>query len=110
MQADVIVGGLAVLLSGLVVLIPVFGLTLRFAIKPFFDTWAEIQRSRIGQDNRSLQARQLDVLEAELQQVQSMLRSVVEAQEFQRQLADPSYAAGSSDHEVAGRFTAPGPV
>ena len=89
MNEDIILGGMAILFSGMVVLVPVLGLTLRFAIKPFFDSWAEIQRSRLKDDQDSLQARQIQLLEVELQQVQQALRSVQEAQDFQRQLADP---------------------
>ena len=95
MDEDIILGGMAILFAGMVVLVPVLGLTLRFAIKPFFDTWADIQRGQLRRDQDSLEARQITLLEAELQQVQSQLRQVVEAQEFQRQLADPvaSYEA-----------------
>lgn len=89
MNEDIILGGMAILFSGMVVLVPVLGLTLRFAIKPFFDSWAEIQRSQLRGAHDSVQARQISLLEAELQQVQDALRAVQEAQDFQRQLADP---------------------
>ena len=89
MDEEIILGGMAILFAGMVVLVPVLGLTLRFAIKPFFDTWAEIQRGQLRADQDSLQSRQINLLEAELQQVQNTLRTVVEAQEFQRQLASP---------------------
>lgn len=95
MDEDIILGGMAILFAGMVVLVPVLGLTLRFAIKPFFDTWADIQRGQLRRDHESLEARQISLLEAELQQVQSQLRQVVEAQEFQRQLADPLEAIPS---------------
>jgi hypothetical protein len=86
---EIILGGMAILFAGMVVLVPVLGLTLRFAIKPFFDTWAEIQRGHLRADHDSIQSRQINLLEAELQQVQNTLRTVVETQEFQRQLASP---------------------
>ena len=95
MDEDIILGGMAILFAGMVVLVPVLGLTLRFAIKPFFDTWADIQRGQLRRGQESLEARQITLLEAELQQVQSQLRQVVEAQEFQRQLADPLEAIPS---------------
>src|SRR5688572_5972792 len=75
MQEDIILGGMAILFAGMVVLVPVLGLTLRFAIKPFFDTWAEIQRNQVRGDQDSLQARQISLLELELDQVQQALRS-----------------------------------
>lgn len=89
MQEDIILGGLSILFTGLVVLVPVLGLTLRFAIKPFFDTWAEIQRSRVNDDHSDLLARQVSLLELELQEVQRTLQSVTDSQDFQRRLADP---------------------
>ena len=89
MDEEIILGGMAILFAGMVVLVPVLGLTLRFAIKPFFDTWAEIQRGQLRADHDSSQTRQINLLEAELQQVQNTLRAVVETQEFQRQLESP---------------------
>ena len=89
MDEDIILGGLTVLFTGLVVLVPVLGLTLRFAIKPFFDTWAEIQRGRLNGDQTALLARQVSLLETELQDVQRTLQSLNDGQEFQRRLADP---------------------
>jgi hypothetical protein len=86
---DIILGGMAILFTGMVVLVPILGLTLRFAIKPFFDTWAEIQRNQLRGEQDSVQSRQLNLLEAELAQVQHALRAVQEGQDFQRQLADP---------------------
>jgi hypothetical protein len=90
LDEEVILGGLSILFAGMVVLVPVLGITLRLAIKPFFDTWAEIQRGRSDSERNALLERQIDLLETELQQVQQVLGSLVEAQEFQRKLADPT--------------------
>jgi hypothetical protein len=99
-QEDIILGGLSILFTGLVVLVPVLGLTLRFAIKPFFDTWAEIQRNRLNDDHSDLLARQVSLLELELQEVQRTLQSVTDGQDFQRRLADPDLAPRSEpSHE-----------
>jgi hypothetical protein len=102
---EVILGGLSILFAGMVVLVPVLGLTLRLAIKPFFDTWAEIQRARNVSQENALLERQVEVLESELQQVQQVLGTLVEAQEFQRKLADHASDAGRvSGREVADGF------
>ena len=77
MDEEIILGGMAILFAGMVVLVPVLGLTLRFAIKPFFDTWAEIQRGQLRRDQESVDARQLELIESELQQIQHTLRMVV---------------------------------
>ena len=89
MDEDIILGGISILFTGMVVLVPVLGLTLRFAIKPFFDTWAEIQRGRPSSEQETLLARQVGLLEGELQEVQRTLQTLVDAQDFQRQLANP---------------------
>ena len=88
MNGGIFVGALAVLLGGMAVLVPIFGLTLRFAIKPLIETWAEVQRGRSSADNTALLERQIGVLEMELQQVQHAIRALSEGQEFQRQLAE----------------------
>lgn len=92
MDEDIILGGLSILFAGLVVLVPVLGFTLRLAIKPFFDSWAEIQRNRLANDQHVQLERQVNLLETEMHHVQDVLRSLVEAQDFQRQLADPGSA------------------
>ena len=89
MDEDIILGGLAILFAGMVVLVPILGLTLRFAIKPFFDSWAEIQRGRVSPDNHALLERQIGLLETEMQEVQRTLDAVVASQDFSRQLANP---------------------
>jgi hypothetical protein len=89
MDEEIILGGMAILFAGMVVLVPVLGLTLRFAIKPFFDSWAEIQRGQLRAEKNSLETREIQLIEAELQQVQQTLQALVEAQDFQRQLRDP---------------------
>lgn len=93
MNEDVILGGMSILFAGMVVLVPVLGLTLRLAIKPFFDTWAEIQRGRVSNDQIAVLERQVSLLESELQQVQHILGSVVDAQDFSRRLAESRPAA-----------------
>lgn len=90
LEEDIILGGLSILFGGLVILVPVLGITLRLAIKPFFDTWAQIQRGRTDTQRNALLERQVELLETELQQVQQVLGSLVEAQDFQRKLADPA--------------------
>ena len=103
MNEEIILGGMSILFTGMVVLVPVLGMTLRLAIKPFFDTWAEIQRGRLANEQIATLERQVSLLESELQQVQHVLGSVVEAQDFSRRLADsrPPSPADSAPAAVA---------
>ena len=79
-------GVLAVLLGGITVLIPVIGLTLRFALKPVVETWAKTRALAASESHTDSLGRQVALLEAELQQVQHTLAGIVEAQDFRRSL------------------------
>ena len=89
LDEDIILGGLTILFTGMAVLVPVLGITLRLAIKPFFDSWAAIQRDRLAGEQNALLSRQVNLLEAEVQEMQRALEAVTEDRDFQRQLAGP---------------------
>ena len=89
MNEDILYGMaavLAVLLGGITVLIPVVGLTLRFALRPVLETWARLRSTPTPDSQTELLARQMSLLEAELQQVQHAVQGLVEAQDFQHSL------------------------
>lgn len=83
---------LAVIFAGIIILVPVLALTIRFALRPVIDSWTRLKQSPQSEQERSLLARRLDLLEAELQQVQHSVKEIAEAQDFQRQLSDRSVA------------------
>lgn len=93
-------GVLAVLLGGMTVLIPVLGFTLRFALKPMVETWERIRQSQANDQQNALLARQVALLETELQQVQHTLQSLTDSHEFQRQLTEraPAPLPGPARH------------
>ena len=75
-----------VIMGTLIVLIPVAGLTARFALKPMVEAlarWKEAQAE--GSGNRLLEQR-VALLEAQLGQVEGSLHRVLEEQEFNRKL------------------------
>lgn len=89
MDEDIIyafVAVLAVLLAGIAVLVPVIGFTLRFALRPVIDSWARLHAPQPPTDQSELLRRQMDLLEAEVQQIQHTVQSLSEAQDFQRRL------------------------
>ena len=91
MNQDIIfamTGVLAVLLGGLVVLIPVLGLTIRFALRPLVDAWIQLRKDGALESETDLLRRQVHLLESELQQMQHSVQSLTEAQEFQRRLEE----------------------
>lgn len=81
-------GVLAVLLGGLVVLIPVLGLTMRFALRPLVEAWIQLRKDAANDAQTDLLRRQVLLLESELQQVQHSVQSLTDAQEFHRRLEE----------------------
>ena len=79
-------GILAILLTGIIILVPVFGLTLRFALRPAIEAWTKLRSENAAPEHTQLLSRQIALLESELQQVQKTLEHLVEIQEFQHQL------------------------
>jgi len=72
----------------LVVLIPVTGLTLRFAVKPFLKDMAEIRGARRGQlgARDDEQDTRLVRIENQLDSLESSVRQLTEVVQFDRQL------------------------
>lgn len=78
---------LAVFLGSLIVLTPIAGLTLRFALKPIVDAlgrWSEMRSSR---DEVELLAKRVAFLEQQLETLESTVQRLAEVSEFDRQLA-----------------------
>ncbi|MEJ2503295.1 MAG: hypothetical protein P8177_08265 [Gemmatimonadota bacterium] len=66
----------------LIVLIPVAGITLRFALKPVMESIARLLEARVGGQNLELLERRLALLEQEMTQV----RRIAEGSAFDRAL------------------------
>ena len=80
---------IAVVMGILVVLIPVAGLTLRFAMKPITESLARLREGTLEREKAQLLERRVALLEQELHGLDSMkenIASMLEAAEFQRQL------------------------
>jgi hypothetical protein len=70
----------------LIVLIPVAGLTARFALKPLIESISGVMRARQGGDVAALE-RRIAALEAEVTSLRGELASGEEARAFDRRLA-----------------------
>lgn len=78
---------LAVFMGCLIVLTPIAGLTLRFALKPMVDAlgrWSEMRGSR---DAVELLGKRVAFLEQQLETLESTVQRLAEVSEFDRQLA-----------------------
>jgi hypothetical protein len=82
----------AVILGCLMFLIPIAGLTARFAIKPISEALAKSQSGNIDRETVQLLERRLALIEQEvhgLSELRGDLVRVLEEMEFQKQLAQP---------------------
>jgi hypothetical protein len=77
----------------LIVLVPVAGLTARFALKPVIDAFARNLQGRHSNEAVQLVERRLALLEQELTALRTDLQQVGDAKEFYRKLAEPAAAA-----------------
>jgi hypothetical protein len=85
----------AVVMGLLVVLIPIAGVTLRFAIKPITESVARLRESGVEREKIDLLERRMALLEQELHGLGGMredLARALEETEFQRQLRSPQPA------------------
>ncbi len=90
----------AVFLGISVALVPVIGLTARFALKPTVEALSRLFESRGANESVRLLERRIELHEQEIAVLQSGLRSLYEAQEFERQLAAPSPGAEADEPTV----------
>jgi hypothetical protein len=84
---------LVILMSGLVVLIPVAGLTLRFALKPMVDSIARLLEVRngaaAGAASVDLVDKRVQLLEQELQSLRSEMQLLTDRTDFYERLSLP---------------------
>jgi hypothetical protein len=99
----------AIVMGMLVVLIPIAGLTLRFAIKPITESVAKLREGGMEREKVGLLERRMALLEQELHGLEGMredLARIVEATEFNRQLRTPQagqVAGAPAAHAETGR-------
>ena len=83
---EAIIAGLAIFLSMLIVLIPVTGLTLRFALKPLMEALASYQQLQGGKEAQQLLERRFALMEDQVQSMDRSLRELLEEADFRREL------------------------
>lgn len=76
----------AVVLGISTVLVPVIGLTARFALKPTVEALGRLFESRGTNEALQIVERRLDLQEQQIDALQNALRSLNETREFDRQL------------------------
>lgn len=72
--------------GGLIVLVPVVAVSVRFGLKPLVEAKRQLSQ---GAAADLAQDRRLALLEAEMQSIQASLQQLTEAEDFRRQLGTP---------------------
>ena len=72
-----------------VVLVPVIGLTARFALKPVVEALGRVFEGRSNDESMRLLERRLELQEQQIDALQAIVKQVADTQEFDRQLAAP---------------------
>jgi hypothetical protein len=88
---------IATILGISIVLIPVIGLTARFALKPVVEALARVFESRSVDETVRILERRVELQEQQIEALQASLEKLSETQEFDRQLAAPR--AGEAGRE-----------
>ena len=72
-----------------VVLVPVIGITARFALKPAVEALGKVFEARELDESVKILERRVELQEHQIEALQDSLKQLSEAREFERQLAAP---------------------
>jgi len=72
-----------------IVLVPVIGLTARFALKPVVEALSKVFEARSIDETVRILERRVELQEHQIESLQDSMRQLTEARDFERQLAAP---------------------
>jgi len=90
----------AIVLGLSVVLIPIAGLTARFALKPVVEAFTSLGEHRGLEETVAILERRLDLLEAQNESMDQSLRRIADAAEFDRKLLESEAGREASSDRV----------
>ncbi|HET8653900.1 MAG TPA: hypothetical protein VFL93_00105 [Longimicrobiaceae bacterium] len=79
----------AIVMGSLTILIPVAGITARFALKPVAESIARMREGQAASQTTALLERRVALLEQQLQGMESTVGRLEDEHDFQRQLDAP---------------------
>lgn len=79
-------GTIAVIMGTLMFLIPIAGITARFALKPLVESFATLFQDQRIQDTVAITERRVALLESQIESLENQLSRVRDAQDFDRRL------------------------
>jgi hypothetical protein len=83
---EAIIAGLAIFLGLMVILIPITGLTARFALKPVMEALSKFRETQGDRQMQQLLERRVALMEEQLHSMDRSLRELVEESDFRREL------------------------
>ena len=83
---EVLIPLFGIFMGSLVVLIPIVGLTVRFAIKPLLDSWARTRQSPLVADHMKVLEKRISFLEQQVEGLEKQNERLLEEAEFRAQL------------------------
>lgn len=97
MEPEYIIGLTAVVLGGLAFLIPIAGLTARFALKPVIEAITVLRGGQMGDQRVGLLEQRINLLEEQLHAMEREQARLVEDNDFRKQLEAPMPRAVQAD-------------
>jgi hypothetical protein len=98
-----IVGLVAVIMIFSVVLVPIIGLTARFALKPTMEAVSQFFQQKGVEETVRILERRVGLLEQQVEHMEGQLDQVAEVQRFDRQLgAGPGTGSAPEEGPAAG--------
>lgn len=94
---EAIIAGMAIFLGMLVVLIPIAGLTARFALRPVMEAFTKYRELAGQNEAQQLLERRMALMEEQLHGIDRSVRELADASEFHRQLGAPRAASLRGD-------------
>jgi hypothetical protein len=85
-----------------IVLIPVIGLTARFALKPAVEALSRLFENRNTHEAIEILERRMELQEHQIEALQNALRSLTEERDFDRRLAAPPSPEESGPKAIGG--------
>jgi hypothetical protein len=92
---------IAIVMGMLVVLIPIAGLTARYALKPLVESLAHLWEQKGAEQSLAIAERRLALLEQQMEVIEGSLHQLQEGQAFDRQLRAPRADAPAAEGERA---------
>lgn len=101
--SDNVVGLVAVIMVFSIVLIPMLGLTARYALKPTMEAFSGLMNSKTAEENVHLLERRLELVEMQIESIERTVRRLESMEEFDRRLE-----GGSAPERIAEGDPRPG--